>query len=151
MRLSIVTIMCLLIEGFSFAQRDNPVHWTYSAKKIDDKTFELHFIAAIDKDWHIYAQVQPDGAISQPTKIEFTPSPLLIFKGKVKEIGAIIKQKVKILDLEQNTYEKQVDFVQTIVLKAKAKTSVTGSIPYQACTEERCLQPTAVPFSLPLE
>ena len=66
------------------AQSNKEVKWTFSAKKIADKTYEVHLTATLNGDWHIYAQnVGVDGPI--PTTFTFTKNPLLVFDGKVKD------------------------------------------------------------------
>ena len=46
----------ILFAGYANAQINNPVIWTYTAKKIADKTYELHMTATIGSNWHLYAQ-----------------------------------------------------------------------------------------------
>ncbi len=55
----------------------NPVQWTYTAKKIADKTYEVHLTASIQNNWHLYSQTQPEDAINQPTEILFNKNPLV--------------------------------------------------------------------------
>lgn len=141
----------LLVSSFLVkAQRggQDPVHWTYTAKKIADKTYELHITAAIDGGWHIYAQEQPKEAISQPTTITFTKNPLVTLTGKAKEMGDKKTQSIPDVGITQYMYEGKVDFVQVVKLKSAVNTSVAGTIEFQACTEEMCLQPKSVPFKI---
>ena len=44
------------------AQVLNPVLWSFSSKKIADKTYEVHLTATIQKGWHMYSQHQPADA-----------------------------------------------------------------------------------------
>lgn len=132
------------------ATAQDPVHWTFRAEKTADKTYEIHLTATIDEGWHIYAQHQPKDAISLPTKIVFTKSPLFTLNGTAKESGKLEKQRVEVLEIEQNMYEHTVDFVQVVKLKAAVKTTASGTITYMACTGEQCLQPKTIPFSAPL-
>ena len=62
------------------AQINNPVKWTYTAKKISDKTYELHLTATIDGNWHMYAQDAGEGP--EPTTIKFTTNPLISLGGR---------------------------------------------------------------------
>ena len=79
----------LLFSGFANAQINNPVTWSYSAKKIADKTYEIHMTANIDGNWHLYAQDAGEGP--EPTTFSFTTNPLISFDGKVKEVGKMEK------------------------------------------------------------
>jgi len=128
----------------------NPVHWNYTLQKIANNTFEVRLRATIDPSWHIYSQLQPEDAIALPTKISFKANALLRLQGKPRELGKLEKYTDENLGISANQYSGGVEFVQDIILKAKARTNVSGNIEYQACTDERCLLPKTVSFSLKL-
>jgi len=128
----------------------NPVSWTYSAKKIADKTYELHITATMQSGWHLYSQTQPEDAIAEPTTVTFNKNPLLKFEGKVKEDGKMEKFHDAKLDLSANQYSSTVKFVQVVKLKAKAKTNVSGSVRFQTCNDEKCLPPKTITFNVAL-
>ena len=128
----------------------NPVSWTYTAKKIAEKTYELHITAAMQAGWHLYSQTQPKDAIAEPTTITFNKNALLTLDGKIKEEGKLEKFHDTKLDLSANQYSSKVDFVQTVKLKANAKTNVSGSVRFQTCNDEKCLPPKTVTFSIAL-
>jgi DsbC/DsbD-like thiol-disulfide interchange protein len=139
----------LLVAGISYGQtQSTPVHFAFHAERTGDKTYRVHLTATLDPGWHIYAQVQPKSAISVPTKIAFTRSPLVILDGNVVEKGARETQTIKEAGIEQYMYEKTVDFVQMVKIKAEVKTTLTGSITYQVCTDKECLRAATVPFSI---
>jgi thiol:disulfide interchange protein DsbD len=139
----------LLIAIFTFGQ--NPVSWAFSAKKINEKVYEVHLTATIQAGWHLYSQKQPDDAIALPTKFTFNNNPLLAFGGKVKEVGKLEKFKDDKLDISAYQYSKSVNFVQLVKLKGNAKTNITGKLQYQTCNDEKCLPPKTVNFSLALK
>lgn len=128
----------------------NPVSWTYAAKKIADKTYEVTLTATIQKGWHLYSQTQPDDAIAEPTSFNFTASPLLSFDGKVKEKGKMEKFHDAKLGTSANQYSNKVDFVQVVKLKTAVKTSVVGVLEYQTCDDKKCLPPKKVNFTIAL-
>ena len=142
-------LLLLFVVNKGFAQQ--PVSWAYSAKKISDKIYEVHLKATLNQGWHIYAQKQPSGGIGLPTTVKFTSNPLLVFKGKPQEKGKLEKVVNEEIGMENHQYEKEVDFVQVVTVKANVKTNITGSIEFMACTEEHCLPPETVSFSLPLQ
>ena len=113
--------------GAAKSQIVSPVQWTYTAKKIADKTYEVHLTAAIQTNWHLYSQKQPEDAINQPTEILFNKNPLVIFNGAVKEVGKMKLFKDEKLKISANQYSEKVDFVQVVKLKANVKTNVVGS------------------------
>jgi hypothetical protein len=151
MKKDILLISVILLSVGLSAQALNPVTWDFSAKKISDKTYEVHMTATIKTGWHLYSQVQPNDAIAIPTGFTITSNPLLSLEGKVKEIGKIEKFHDARLDLSANQYSNKVDFVQVVKLKANAKTNLTGNVEYQTCDDEKCLPPKTVTFSIPIK
>ncbi len=143
-KISFVFVFVLLAD-FAHAQINNPVLWAYSAKKIADKTYEVHLTATITGNWHVYAQGAGDGPV---TEVKFTPNPLLTFDGKVKEVGKQIKAFDKNFNAELKFYEKTVDFVQKIKVRSAAATVVKGNINYVVCNDKQCLPPKDVAFSI---
>ncbi len=132
------------------AQMPDPVQWTYTAKKIADKTYEVHLTASIQTNWHLYSQTQPDDAINQPTEIKFSKNPLATFDGSVKEVGKMKLFKDEKLKISANQYSDKVDFVQVVKLKAPVKTKIVGSVEYQTCDDKKCLPPKKIDFSVAL-
>ena len=128
----------------------NPVSWSYSAKKVSDKMYEVRITASMQSGWHLYSQKQPEDAIAVPTSFSFNKNPLLDFDGKVKEVGKLEKYKDEKLDLSAYQYSNKVVFVQKIKLKGKAKTNVTGKLEFQTCNDEKCLPPKTVAISIAL-
>lgn len=126
-----------------------PVKWTYEAKKISEKVYEVHLKANIQGGWHLYAQKQPESFIGSPTTIKFNKNPFLIFSGKTEETGKLEKTKEPTLGIEAWQYANEVVFVQSVSLKNNSvKTRISGSIEFQVCTDKKCLPPTTTSFSL---
>lgn len=139
-------LLMLGIAMTSMAQ-NNKVNWTFSAKKVADDTYEVHMKADISGKWHLYSQnVGVDGPV--PTSFTFTKNPLLTMDGSVKEVGKMIKKNEEVWGGVVNYFENTVDFVQTIKVKGKAKTSLSGKVGYMVCDDQQCLPPTEVPFSV---
>lgn len=136
----------------SQAQGLNPVSWSYSAKKIADKTYELYLTATIQDGWHVFSQVQPkDDAIADPTVITFNNNPTVTPDGRIREEGKLEKFRDNKLKVSANQYSKKVDFVQVVKLKADIKTNVTGEVYYQTCNDEKCLPGKKVKFTIPIQ
>ncbi len=133
------------------AQKPDPVHWQYSARKIDDETYELHIKATMDEPWHIYSQTQPKEAIAIPTKITFSKNPLITIAGIPKEVGKKEKYTDDNAGIVQYQYGGTLEFVQTVTLKAAVKTTVAGTIIFQTCNNEMCLPAKTIPFTIAIE
>ncbi len=149
MKRSFIILLSVIAYVSANAQL-NPVNWSYTAKKTSDKTYEVHITATIQSGWHLYSQSQPDDAIAEPTKIIFSKNPLLKMDGNIREEGKLEKFHDAKLDLSANQYSSKVDFIQTVKMKASAKTNVSGSVRFQTCNDERCLPPRTVTFSIAL-
>ena len=147
----LLIIVTILFTVSAQSQTLNPVSWTFSAKKITVKTYELHLTASMQTGWHLYSQTQPDDAIAIPTGFTFTTNPLLILNGSIKEIGKLEKFHDAKLQLSANQYSEKVDFVQLVKLKSNIRTNVAGSVEYQTCDDKKCLPPKTVNFSVALK
>ena len=141
----------LLLPGMTVFAQLNPISWTFSAKKITDKSYEIHMKATIQSGWHLYSQTQPEDAIAIPTGFTLNNNPLLLLDGKIRELGKIEKFHDARLKVSANQYSTMVDFVQLVKLKAKVKTNITGSVEYQTCDDKKCLPPKTVNFSVAIQ
>lgn len=148
---SIVSIFALfLVSSVAFAQSKlNPVSWSFSAKKIANKTYEVHFTATLSNHYHMYAQkIDADGPV--PTSFSFAKNPLLSLQGPVKEIGKKITVLEKVWNAKVSYYDDKVDFVQVVKSKVAAPTSLKGSVEYMVCDDKQCLPPKTVEFDIKL-
>ena len=137
----------LMITTIVSAQSAKQVKWTYTAKKIADKTYEVHMTATMNGNWHIYAQnVGVEGPF--PTAFTFTKNPLLSFDGKPKEVGKIIKKKEEVWGGVVNYYEKTVNFIQIVKVKGNVKTNIAGKVEFMVCDDHQCLPPSEVDFNV---
>ena len=143
MKKSLLFIAGIVALSFAHAQSNRQVKWNYSVKKIADKTYEVHLDAIIGGDYHLYAQ-DAGGEGPVATAFTFSPNPLIHLDGKVKENGKIISRFESAWKHDVKYYEKEVDFVQTVKLKANAKTSLSGKVEFMVCNEKQCLPPAEV-------
>jgi hypothetical protein len=143
MKKTILLALVVLSGTIAIAQSSKQVNWVYSAKKVADRTYEIHMTATIGSDYHLYAQdAGGDGPI--PTTFSFTKSPLLALDGAVKEKGQIVKKFESAWNHNVNYYEKTVDFVQVVKLKSNVKTTLAGKVEFMVCNDKECLPPADV-------
>ena len=129
------------------AQSSKQVKWNFTSKKIADKTYEVHMTAIINGDFHMYAQnAGVEGPL--PTAFAFTKNPLIVFDGKVKEKGKLVKKYESVWSGSVNYYEKTVNFIQTVKVRGSAKTNLAGKVEFMVCDEKLCLPPAEVEFSV---
>jgi thiol:disulfide interchange protein DsbD len=142
-----IILLCLSLSGFAQMGSAKQVSWTFAAKKIGEKKYEVKMTATIAGNYHLYAQIAGvEGPI--PTSITFTPNPLLTMDGKPVEQGKKITKMEEAWGGKVNFYEKTVTFVQVVNAKTKAKTSLNGKIDFMVCDDELCLPPAEVPFKI---
>jgi len=135
-------ILCLL----SVAQTPDPVKWTFSSKKINMDTCEIHLRAKIAKGWHLYSQFNEGGP--GPSSFYFEKNRLLKRIDDVKEIGKLETKYEKLFDTKMREFSSSVDFVQTMQRKDTGITVVTGIVKFIACNGTLCLPPKELPFSV---
>lgn len=141
--------LMLLCSVAAKAQIENPVTWTFTAKKIAPKQYELHVTASIDGNWHLYSQNAGEGP--EPTSFQFSKNPLVKWVGKPAEIGKMESMYDPNFKSTLRFYNKQVDFVQKVTLKSAASTSIKGVVTYMVCNDRRCLPPKDQAFTIKLD
>lgn len=144
------TLLALFIAQMAVAQVQNPAEWTFEATKKTADTYEVVITATIDPGWHIYSQNTGKGG-PLPTKVAFKPNPLVNFTGKVKEVGKLEKVKDEIFKTDVLYFSDRVQYVQTIKLKGKVKTNISGTVDYMLCNDHECLPPTKKSFDIKLQ
>jgi len=151
MKKGLVILMVMVLAGFvAQAQLQDPVKWTFTARKKSAQVYELVITATLPKPWHLYSQTTPKGG-PIATKIKFTPNPLVTLDGTTKEVGKLLDEYDPNFKVNVKYFGEKVEFVQTVKLKAKAKTNVSGSVTYMVCDDEKCLPPTTKTFSIALQ
>lgn len=139
----------VLISLASFSQLRSPVQWSFSSKKINATTYELHLTATMDDEWHIYSQFTPEGG-PIPTSISLNKNPLVTV-GAIKEVGKMEQHFEELFGVKVKQFSDHVDFVQTVSLKAAGvKTAIAGSVEFMTCNDHECLPPKKLPFSIAL-
>src|ERR1700676_1678704 len=142
-------IFMLFLSGLGPATAQTPYTWSFTAKKVADKTYEIHCLADVQAPWHTYSQFTPDGG-PLPTKFIFSKNPLYSLDGDMKENGKMIIKHEDVFGVDVKYFEGKVDFVQLIKLKGKAKTNFSGSVEFMVCNDEQCLPPTTRKFTVVL-
>lgn len=141
-----LALLSLFAVATVTAQIENPVKWSYTAKKISDKVFDVYITATLDNKWHIYAQDAGEGP--EPTSLSFSKNPLINLDGKVKEEGKLEKEYDKNFGSTLKFYSKKVSFVQRVKLKSPVATVLKGSVNYMVCNDSKCLPPKEIPFAV---
>jgi hypothetical protein len=149
MKTIILIGLAFLSTGPAIAQSNKQVSWVWSAKKIGDRTYDVHMTATIGGDFHLYAQdAGGDGPIA--TSFTFSKSPLFILDGAVKENGKLVLKYEDAWKHNVRYYERTVDFVQVVKLKSNVKTSLAGKVEFMVCNDHECLPPADIDIKVPI-
>lgn len=135
-------VLITFISAFTFSQETpSSVHevidWNFKVEytSCDEATLVL---TVNQKDgWHIYAQKQPEGGVSQPTELIFTETSDYKLIGKAKEYGT----KLHGGDYPERIFEgKRAIFKQKIKINTKKNFKIHLDYYYMACLEA-CFPP----------
>ena len=153
MNMKYFSFVIVFILATVFANAQSPeslVKWSFASKKKDAKTYDVVATATLPKTWHIYSQSTPKGG-PVATKITFKTNPLVTIDGTAKETGALKTVHDNVFDVDVKYYNDKVEFAQPVKLKAAATTSISGTVEYMICNDEKCLPPTKQAFDVKLQ
>jgi thiol:disulfide interchange protein DsbD len=143
----LVLVTCFSLQAQS--QRQKPVSWHFTAIRTSDKEARLVFTASLDDGWHIYSQFLDEGG-PLPTTFSFGQDDDYSLKGKVNEESVPVKIYDNTFMMDIVWFTKTAVFSQMIKLNAPS-TVIKGKIEFMACTEDLCLPPEEVAFSIKVE
>lgn len=128
------------------AQIVEPIHWSFSEKKIAPQTLQIIATATIDDGWHIYDQNMPEnGPVS--TKL------IIDEKKNIKNVSSVTCDQKPIEKFEEmfgtdlRWFEKKVTFKQDVQLSNPSDYTIKGYVEFMACNDNNCLPPTKVTFA----
>lgn len=139
----------LLLTGIwlpSSAQLFNPVHWSYSAQRIDEQHAHIVFNATIDEGWFLYGKDIPEGGpfpltFNFDTTESFVLDEMVVYPQAIRKFDQIFK-------MELDLFETQATFTQEIRMLTPNASMATGYFEFMSCNITSCLPPTAIDFSI---
>ncbi len=126
----------------------DPVKWSFSSEKINDKESNLVIAAKIEKGWHVYSQFIKEGG-PIPTSFKFAPSADYKLTGRVSESPKALSAYDKNFDMQIAWHQDQVVFKQRVSLNVP-ETTISGTLEFMVCNDERCLPPSELEFKIPV-
>jgi hypothetical protein len=141
----ILLVTTFTISGLK-AQILKPVKWSYGTKRVNKKEAIIFFKATIDPDWHVYSQSVPENG-PRPTSFSFNNSKKYTLVGPTQEPKPINRFE-KVFGFTVSYYENSVIFQQKVKLQVNGPVTVTGSLEYMTCNDEKCLPPEEVSFAI---
>jgi len=142
-------LVSLLILFFPFSlvaedKIENPIHWTFSVEKKDQRTFVLLFDAKIDESWQFYSQSLPNSPPGTSFSFILDDSYELLDKLEESETKEKFEES---LGYGVNYFTSEAHFRQKVSLKDEGSVKIEGSLEYMACRDKLCLSPKEVSFS----
>ena len=129
---------------FSWAQDEMPnniddvIQWNFEVTYTDCDEATITMRVNQKNGWHIYSQVQPDGAIPLPTSFDYNVNDNFELSGKTKEYGAELVDNDGFP--ERSFHGNRAKFVQKIKIKSKKDFELKLDYGYMAC-KTACLPP----------
>lgn len=140
----VFTLFCLAL----FGQMDKPVKWYFKAQALEDGTYEVVATARILEGWYIYSNSAPEDSGLQPTDVNFT-SPIDLV-GSVSEAGTKIDSYQPETNIKVVKLANKARYTQRVRVKSSLDT-LEGVVSFMTCTDNRCLPPQEIPFSVTLQ
>jgi len=147
-RITLILNLLFFTSLGAFAQLDNPISWSYVAKKTSPTEATVYIKANLEESWHLYSQTVKSGGPSK-TIFTFAKSNDYALVGKTIEPKPISKFE-KVFNMNVPYFENQVVFQQKIKLN-KGATTVKGKVEFMVCNDSKCLPPNEVEFSIPVK
>lgn len=126
----------------------DPVKWSFRSVPDGSNQATLIITADIEPGWHVYSQFIPEGG-PIPTTFKFKPSADYKLIGSVSESPKAETAFDKNFDMQISWHKKRVEFQQKVAI-TKASATISGSLDFMVCNDERCLPPAEVEFSIPV-
>lgn len=144
-KLTLVLSLLFFTAMGAFAQIEDPITWSYAAKKVSKTEAIVYLKASMDKGWHIYSQNVASGGPTK-TQIKFAPSKDYVKVGATVEPKPISKYE-DVFKMNVSYFENDVIFQQRVKIP-KGAALVKGTIEFAVCNERKCLPPDEVNFSV---
>jgi len=142
-----ILLACTLVGLASACYAQEPIQWKYSVRKLAPRKYRIFVSADLAEPWRIYSQHTPAGG-PKPTYIQFQPSPLLKYSGVPREVGSMEKVFDDVFKVEEEYYQKHVDFEQDVELKSDVQLVTSCTVQYMVCTDEQCLTPAPLKLNI---
>ena len=117
---------------------DDVITWNFEITYTDCDEATITIRVAQKNGWHIYSQIQPDGAIPLPTSFDYNVNENFKLSGKTKEYGAELVDNDGFP--ERSFHGNRAKFEQRIKILSKEDFQLKLDYGYMAC-KTACLPP----------
>jgi thiol:disulfide interchange protein DsbD len=145
---------CLLLlfffsTSFAIAQDTSVFEWRVISKKLDDKTYELHFSTVGAKDWQLYAPNQSLSDVAT-TELVFGDSSVQTVS-VMADSGSIRTVQSSIFNTEVKVYETPVVWKQQIKIEGAVPAYLQGTLSYTYGKNDEFYPATPFAFNVALQ
>jgi len=137
-RVTLLTSILFLLSYNLFAQIVDPVKWKNKSKVNEDGTAEIIFEANIDMNWHLYSQYFEEGGPVRTT-FYFDESDKFELVGTPSESPEPKEVMDEVFNMKVKYFSHKATFVQKVKLLTDQSFTITGSIEYQVCQDDKCV------------
>ena len=143
----LLPLLLLLAMPRLDAQVLEPVKWTFSVNRLNDKTVEVIAEATIDNNWHLYSTEIPDGG-PIATSLNINPSDDYVPTGSLQVSPEPKPSFDEAFQMELGYFSKTARIVQQVEIKGDLPVTISGYVEFMACDDHRCLPPDQAEFEL---
>ena len=135
-----ILFLLTLFSNLIYGQK-SPVKWDFDIKKVSDCDYQLIWHAHIDKTWHIYSQVVPEGPL---------PTIFTVATGDYQLAGGVQEPKGHTIfdegfKVNITYHEGDVEFIQNVHLLNEKEVSINTKVEWACCQSDgNCLPPDEV-------
>ncbi|MFO7842494.1 MAG: protein-disulfide reductase DsbD family protein [Bacteroidales bacterium] len=137
-RIALLISVFFIISTTVFAQLVDPVEWNYKSKNVSGDTTALIFDAKIDMNWHLYSQYFDEGGPVRTT-FYFDESDKFEIIGQAAESPEPEEVMDEIFNMKVKYFSNAATFTQKIKVLSEKDFTITGSIEYQVCQDDKCV------------
>ena len=137
-RITLLTSILIVFTYNVFAQVVDPVKWKNKSKLGEDGMAEIVFEANIDMNWHLYSQYFEEGGPVRTT-FYFDESDKFELIGTPSESPEPEEVMDEVFKMKVKYFSHKATFVQKIKLLTEESFTITGSIEYQVCQDDKCV------------
>ncbi|MCK5168890.1 MAG: thioredoxin family protein [Bacteroidales bacterium] len=137
-RIALLTSIIIIFSYGVFAQIVDPVKWKYKSKSTTEGTAEIIFEANIDMNWHLYSQYFDEGGPVR-TAFYFDESDKFELIGMPSESPEPEEVMDEVFNMKVKYFSHKATFVQQIKVLTNESFTITGSIEFQVCQDDKCV------------
>jgi len=138
-------LLCSRMPLPAQALETEPVRWSFDARQVAEREYELIYTARVDVGWYLYSQKMESELGPVPTTIVYDQPEAIELLGEARESGGRVEKYDPVFDMELVKFKNEAVFTQRVRF-SETPTAISGYIEYMCCDNEKCLPPKEVPF-----